>query len=77
MPPRPRSPAPTRSAPAASRLVAFGTGVGGFSLDDAARIEVEEVTRHLAREDTQLETVVFAVHGEAARAAFQAALDAA
>ncbi len=58
-------------------LVAFGTGVGGFSLDDAARIEVEEVTRHLAREDTQLETVVFAVHGEAARAAFQAALDAA
>ena len=28
-------------------LVAFGTGVGGFPLDDAARIEVEEVRRHL------------------------------
>ena len=29
-------------------LVAFGTGVGGFSLEEAARIEVEEVSRHLA-----------------------------
>src|SRR5919106_1740322 len=29
-------------------LVAFGTGVGGFPLEDAARIEVEEVRRHLA-----------------------------
>ena len=28
-------------------LVAFGTGVGGFPLDEAARIEVEEVRRHL------------------------------
>jgi O-acetyl-ADP-ribose deacetylase (regulator of RNase III) len=55
-------------------LVAFGTGVGGFPLEDAARIEVEEVRRHLEG-DSRLERVVFAVHGEAARAAFQAALD--
>jgi O-acetyl-ADP-ribose deacetylase (regulator of RNase III) len=55
-------------------LVAFGTGVGGFSIDEAARIEVEEVRRHLAA-GSQLERIVFAVHGEPARAAFQAAID--
>ena len=55
-------------------LVAFGTGVGGFPLDDAARIEVEEVRRHLEG-GSQLERVVFAVHGDAARQAFEAALD--
>jgi O-acetyl-ADP-ribose deacetylase len=54
-------------------LVAFGTGVGGFPLDEAARIEVEEVRRHLDG-DSRLERVVFAVHGDAARAAFEAAL---
>ena len=54
-------------------LVAFGTGVGGFPLEDAARIEVEEVRRHLDG-DSRLERVVFAVHGEKARAAFDAAL---
>jgi O-acetyl-ADP-ribose deacetylase (regulator of RNase III) len=54
-------------------LVAFGTGVGGFPLDEAARIEVEEVRRHLAG-DSGLERVVFAVHGDAARQAFEAAL---
>jgi O-acetyl-ADP-ribose deacetylase len=57
-------------------LVAFGTGVGGFPLDEAARIEVEEVTRHLAC-GSGVQRVVFAVHGEAARRAFQAAVDAA
>ena len=56
-------------------LVAFGTGVGGFPIDEAARIEVEEVRRHLGA-GSQLERVVFAVHGERARAAFQAAIDA-
>jgi O-acetyl-ADP-ribose deacetylase (regulator of RNase III) len=56
-------------------LVAFGTGVGGFPIDEAARIEVEEVRRHLDA-GSQLERVVFAVRGEPARAAFQAALDA-
>src|SRR5438552_6765314 len=35
-------------------LVAFGTGVGGFRIDEAARIEVEEVERHLA-EGSELE----------------------
>src|SRR5918998_3024635 len=57
-------------------LVAFGTGVGGFPLEDAARIEVEEVRRHLAG-GARLERVVFALHGERARAAFAAAIDAA
>src|SRR3954447_10180056 len=54
-------------------LVAFGTGVGGFPLEDAARIEVEEVRVHLER-GSQLERILFAVHGEAARAVFEAAL---
>jgi O-acetyl-ADP-ribose deacetylase len=54
-------------------LVAFGTGVGGFPLEEAARIEVEEVRRHEAA-GTSLERVVFAVHGDAARRAFEAAL---
>ena len=56
-------------------LVAFGTGVGGFPIDEAARIEVEEVRRHLEA-GSQLERIVFAVHGERARATFQAAIDA-
>jgi len=54
-------------------LVAFGTGVGGFPLDEAARIEVEEVRRHVEA-GTGLERIVFAVRGGAARAAFEAAL---
>jgi O-acetyl-ADP-ribose deacetylase len=54
-------------------LVAFGTGVGGFPLDEAARIEVEEVRRHLDGE-SGLERVVFAVHGAQALEAFEAAL---
>jgi O-acetyl-ADP-ribose deacetylase (regulator of RNase III) len=57
-------------------LVAFGTGVGGFPLEDAARIEVEEVMRHVSA-GSQLDRIVFAVHGDRARAAFQAAIDAA
>jgi len=54
-------------------LVAFGTGVGGFPLDEAARIEVEEVRRHV-NSGTQLERVVFAVRGDEAREAFERAL---
>ena len=54
-------------------LVAFGTGVGGFPLDEAARIEVSEVRRHLASESS-LERVVFAVRGAAAKQAFESAL---
>lgn len=55
-------------------LVAFGTGVGGFPLDEAAQIEVEEVRRHLEG-GSDLERVVFAVRGEEAEAAFRAAID--
>jgi O-acetyl-ADP-ribose deacetylase (regulator of RNase III) len=54
-------------------LVAFGTGVGGFPLAEAAEIEVEEVRGHLAS-GSRLERVVFAVRGEEARAAFERAL---
>jgi O-acetyl-ADP-ribose deacetylase (regulator of RNase III) len=54
-------------------LVAFGTGVGGFPLEEAARIEVEEVRRALDAGST-LERVVFAVRGRDAHAAFERAL---
>jgi O-acetyl-ADP-ribose deacetylase (regulator of RNase III) len=54
-------------------LVAFGTGVGGFPLEEAARIEVEEAWRHLAG-GSSLERIVFAVRGAAAREAFERAL---
>jgi O-acetyl-ADP-ribose deacetylase len=54
-------------------LVAFGTGVGGFPIERAADIEVEEVRRHL--EGTSgLERIVFCVRDEAGRGAFDAAL---
>jgi O-acetyl-ADP-ribose deacetylase len=56
-------------------LVAFGTGVGGFPLDEAAAIEAQEVRRHL-QAGSALERVVFAVRGGGARAAFERALDA-
>ncbi|HEU4659009.1 MAG TPA: macro domain-containing protein [Capillimicrobium sp.] len=54
-------------------LVAFGTGVGGFPIDEAAEIEVDEVRRHLDS-GSRLERVVFAVRGEEAVAAFERAL---
>jgi len=54
-------------------LVAFGTGVGGFPLDEAARIEMNEVRRHLGS-GSGLERVVFAVHGDDALAAFRGAM---
>jgi O-acetyl-ADP-ribose deacetylase len=54
-------------------LVAFGTGVGGFPLDEAAEIEVEEVRRHLDT-GSRLERIVFAVRGAEARGAFERAL---
>ena len=52
-------------------LVAFGTGVGGFPLDEAARLMVE-ATR---RVDPDLDRVIFAVHGAAAEGAFRAAVE--
>ena len=54
-------------------LVAFGTGIGGFPVADAARIEVEEVRRHLAG-DGPIERVVFCVFGAEVRAEFEAAV---
>ena len=54
-------------------LVAFGTGVGGFPVQEAARIEVEQVRRHLEA-GSGLEHVLFAVHGSANRVAFEQAL---
>jgi O-acetyl-ADP-ribose deacetylase (regulator of RNase III) len=52
-------------------LPAFGTGVGGFPLDECAGIMVEETKAH---EPRALERVVFAVFGEKARRAFEDAL---
>jgi O-acetyl-ADP-ribose deacetylase (regulator of RNase III) len=54
-------------------LVAFGTGVGGFPLDLAARIEVEEVRRHLDS-GSDLERVIFCVRGDDAREVFERGL---
>jgi O-acetyl-ADP-ribose deacetylase (regulator of RNase III) len=53
-------------------LVAFGTGVGGFALDDAARLMVDAVRQHT---ESSLQRVVFAVHGEPAERAFRAQLE--
>src|SRR6201993_1790643 len=52
-------------------LVAFGTGVGGFPLEDAARLMVDVVRQHQAN---SLEKVVFAVHGAGAERAFRNAI---
>ncbi|MGH2982177.1 MAG: macro domain-containing protein [Solirubrobacterales bacterium] len=54
-------------------LVAFGTGVGGFPIDEAAAIEVEEVERHLAA-GSSLERVIFAVRDQSAALAFEEAI---
>ena len=52
-------------------LVAFGTGVGGFPLDEAARIMVGTARAHSG---SSLERIVFAVHGDEAERAFRDAL---
>jgi O-acetyl-ADP-ribose deacetylase len=54
-------------------LPAFGTGVGGFPLDECARIMVEEARSF---EPRVLRRVVFAVFGDEARQAFERALSA-
>jgi O-acetyl-ADP-ribose deacetylase (regulator of RNase III) len=51
-------------------LVAFGTGVGGFPLEEAARIMVEVARAH----EGALERIVFAAHREEAERAFREAL---
>jgi O-acetyl-ADP-ribose deacetylase (regulator of RNase III) len=50
---------------------AFGTGVGGFPLEDCARVMVRAVREH---EPRTLDHVVFAVFGDEARQAFERAL---
>ena len=51
-------------------LVAFGTGVGGFPLDEAARLMVGAARSHQG----DLERIVFAVHGAEAERAFREAV---
>lgn len=53
-------------------LVAFGTGVGGFPLDEAARLMARVARSHRG----DLERIVFCVRGADAREAFEAALAA-
>jgi O-acetyl-ADP-ribose deacetylase (regulator of RNase III) len=53
-------------------LVAFGTGVGGFPLDEAARIMVRAAREH----GGGLERIVFAVRGDEAAQAFGRAIEA-
>jgi O-acetyl-ADP-ribose deacetylase (regulator of RNase III) len=54
---------------------ALGTGIGGFPLDEAARIAVEAVRDELATPST-IEHVIFALRGAAAYEAFADALAA-
>src|SRR5262245_45546292 len=53
-------------------LPAFGTGVGGFPLDECARLMVAVARAH---EPRTLQRVVFAVFGDEARRVFEGALD--
>jgi O-acetyl-ADP-ribose deacetylase len=53
-------------------LVAFGTGVGGFPLDEAAALMVGVAREH----EGGLERIVFAVHGDEAELAFREAVEA-
>ena len=62
-----------------ARSVAFpalGTGVGGFPLDEAARVTVETVRSELDSSPT-IEHVIFALRGAVAYEAFRVALEAA
>ena len=52
---------------------AMGTGVGGFPLDEAARVTVHAVRDELSRSPT-IDYVIFAMRGAAAYRAFEAAL---
>lgn len=73
--------AAVRSAMARAREVgaasiafpALGTGVGGFPLEEAARVAVATVRDELARSPA-IEQVVFALKGAATYDAFEAAL---
>ena len=53
---------------------ALGTGVGGFPLDECARIMISQVRRYVAKK-TGLERVVFVLYDEPAYQAFKQELD--
>jgi O-acetyl-ADP-ribose deacetylase len=53
-------------------LPAFGTGVGGFPVGECARIMVDAVRNH---EPSSVGRVLFAVFGDDAKAAFDAAVN--
>ncbi len=53
---------------------ALGTGVGGFPMDEAARLMVREVVAHLQAGPTTLRDILFVVTTDDARRAFEAAL---
>jgi O-acetyl-ADP-ribose deacetylase (regulator of RNase III) len=53
---------------------AIANGVGGFPLEEAARIEIDEVFRYLGAGGSAIERVVFAVRGDEARQAFERTL---
>jgi O-acetyl-ADP-ribose deacetylase (regulator of RNase III) len=75
--------AATRSAMARAREIgartiafpALGTGVGGFPLEEAARITIETVRDELTR-SPEIDVVTFALRGAAAYQAFAAVLGA-
>jgi O-acetyl-ADP-ribose deacetylase (regulator of RNase III) len=55
-------------------LPAIGTGVGGLSLEEAARIQIEEA-RRFAGEAKSLKRIVFALFGEEAYKIYRRELD--
>ena len=58
-------------------LPAFGTGVGGFPVEECATIMATACADYLRRHpETRLGLIVFATYGEAATAAFRAAVAA-
>ena len=54
-------------------LPAFGTGVGGFPVEECARIMVDAVR---SNDPSSLRRIVFAVYGGEAKAAFERSLAA-
>ena len=52
---------------------ALGTGVGGFPLEEAARITIEAVREELVRSPS-IDSVIFALRGAAPYEAFRAAM---
>ena len=70
-----RWPVPASSGSASVAFPALGTGVGGFPLDEAARVTVHAVRDELLRSPS-IEHVIFAMRGAAAYHAFEAALAA-